>query len=307
MGTDQLDDGEETPTSGLPVSTPLDRRSVVRGGLGSVLAGSLAGCQSLLGSTDGEGDGEDDEGDTDEEQSEQNGTEQTEPGTDDEGDQSQTVVFEDDWEDGSLDGWTAYAEGGDAAFSVEPMSTPSGGSRVLRLVQSTGSGTELIAGTEAWFSGWDGEWALRTAVHTTTLDIEQDYQKFDIVPAYDPTTGDNFTLSFRLGFRDGDGNVRPTSFYGSDVTETETVRWQWEEDRWYSVEVTHDGSGTLRGTVWPSTSSKPSSPTVEATASLPSEGAWPLAVHLNGNSHAAFQFSHSSIRLSGEFDETNRN
>jgi|GEM_PF-3487905 hypothetical protein len=299
MARDDNSDTDQTPTRNDSGTVSLDRRSLVRGGLGVVVAGSLAGCQSLTGSSDG--DQGDDE--PDDEQAEETGTGTGDGG----GDQSEPVVFEDDWADGDLDGWTAYVEGGDAAASVESMSTPSGGSQVLRLAQSTGSGTKLIFGTETAFSGWGQAWSIRTAVHTTALDPDVPYQGFDIVPAYDPAAGDDYTLSFRLGFRDGDSQVRPIEFVGDDVDESSTGTRDWVEGRWYEVELTHDGSGTLQSTVWPTTSSKPSTPTVEASASLPSSGSFPIAIHLNGSRRADFRFSHSFIRLSGDLEQSGSN
>lgn len=275
----------------------MSRRNLLRGSLGAVVAGSLVGCQSLIGSTDSseaKPGGEKAESATDTEVV-------SETATPDDGsqDQERNIAFEDDWEDGDLSGWVSYNSGGDASAGIRSMTTPSGGSHVLRLSQSEGSGTELVFGTETEFAGWDGPWGVRTAFHTTALDAEEPYQKYDIIPAYDRATGDDPALAFRLGFRDGNGQVRPTRFYGPNVDSSGTDIRGWTEDQWYEVALSHDGNGGLAGTVWPTGSTRPASPTVEATISTPVTDAWPLAMHVNGNQYTDFQFSHSFISLSG--------
>jgi len=292
MGTGNHDEGARDARA---TSTPVHRRSVVRGGLGAVLAGSLAGCQSLLGSSSDAAATE-------------SATDASATDTDnDEDSQAGDAVFADDWEDGSRDGWTLYADSGNAEASVVSIGTPSGGSRVLRLSEYAGDETRVILGTETAFSGWDGAWTIRTAFQTTALDPTAASQTYDILPAYDPTVGDDFSLSFRLGFRDSGGRVLPTGFYGDSVERGGTATFDWDEGRWYQVALSHDGDGSVRGTVWPSDSERPSSPTVEATVAVPSSGSLPVAMHVDGRQYFPLQLSHSFIRLSGDLSRAGDN
>jgi len=255
----------------------IDRRAMLRGTLGVSFAGALAGCQSILG-------GEKPDDTTDEEQTE---TEDPEP----------TVVFSDDWEDGTADGWETVVAGGDGSSQVRQLSSPDAGTGVLSLSQSAGSGTEYILATENDFDVWDEAWTLRTAVHTTDLDPSENYQKYEIIPGYDEANGDDPLLAFRLGIRDGDYDVIPAQFTGEAVESESTYELDWAEDEWHAVEIAHDGDGAYTGTVWPEADTRPAGPNVEASADVSVEATRPLALHINGPSAPEFRLSHAFIEL----------
>ena len=284
MSADKPVSSEAEESETATEASPVSRRAAVRGGLGAVVTGALAGCVSVPSLTAETTPEPSDDDDTDEEGS-----------ADTEG----NVVFSDDFEDGDADDWVAYLTGGDGSSQVQSMATPGGGSTVLSLSQSEGSGTEYILGTERSFDVWAGPWTIRTAVHTTELDPTEAYQKYELVPGYDTADGDDPALAFRLGVRDGDGDLIPAQFVGTDVGNDATYEVEWAADEWYAVEITHDGTGGYAGTVWPAEEDRPSEPNVTASGPVPSDGARPLALHINGPSYPEFRLSHSVVELRG--------
>lgn len=274
MPPDAADSPGATGTSGEGNPRTVDRRRVLRGGLGTLLAGSLAGCQSLPGGSDGSA------------------------GSSPDG-RTAAPAFEDDWADGTLDGWTAYVAEGDADARVERLATPAGNAQVLSLSQSTGGGRALLFGTETAFLGWDDAWTVRTAVHTTALDPRLAFQAYHLLPAFDPDNKKAPLFRCKLGVRNGDGQLVPAGFAGHGVESVRTDDVAWEQGRWYEVELSYDGRERYTARVWPSSSQRPTVATVEASGPPRPADARPFALLINGQDDAPFRVSHSFVRLSG--------
>ena len=271
----------------------VNRRSVVRAGFAVALSSGLAGCSSDFGP---DPTAEDTETSTKTETSVEAETPPTESET-------EALFFYDDWSDGEFSDWEVVDAGGDGMAEIDTIEAPEGGPSVLSLSQSTGSGTEFIIATGPSFEGWHNEWTVRTNIHTTELDPQEDYQTYEILPAFDETLEEDTPLRFRVGIRDGNGNLRSAHFSGEAYTNSQTYEVDWTEDRWYNIEFGHDGDGTFTGTVWPADSARPMDPNVEATGPVPSTEARPLGLNIDGPGSPNFRMSHAYIELTGALTE----
>lgn len=210
--------------------------------------------------------------------------------------------FYDGWEDGEYTtdpAWEVYQQEGDFDATVVDRPAPDGGEKALSVVETTGGGTSGVIGWADSVEGWDGSWTLSGLFYTAEVPLNTPFQGHALHPYYDPTTGES-PLTVRLGFRDGNGNVRPFEIDGALVDTVESSHDPgWQEDTWYRYEVSHDGEGRYEGSLWPANGSRPAEPNAESVGAAPGSDARVGSIRVNGARNRSFDIQHAFMDWRG--------
>jgi len=256
------------------------RRALLRAGLGATAVG-LAGCESLPA-----------------ELQEGGGSTPVDDGTPTPA--VQDATFYDGWENGEMNGWTTLVAQGDGDADVEELEGPDGEDHALVVSQSSGGGSYLLVATTDGLTGWNRQWQIQTLLYTEALDPETTNQAYHVLPNHEPGTDGREPVGFKVGVRGGDGRLEPAKFTGPAVENEEVYHVSWAEDRWYQIELGHDGQGGYTARVWSPDEQRPAEPDVVATGPVPQPGERRLGLRANGPRNDSFEMAHAHVAYTVE-------
>lgn len=201
-------------------------------------------------------------------------------------------IFHDSFEDGEYKDPAWIKETGTGKATVKTTYGPATGNKALVLSQNQ-TGTSLKIRWDEKTGIWNRAWKASGVFHTDKLNSSTSQRQY-IKLYYDHNSGTS-GLVLDLGFSDSSGQTPVTIDPPGASPSSGNINWQ--EDTWYSWELTHDGSGKYTAWVWPEKNSRPSIPTVQVTGNPLGNEKRSGMIELSGSGGQAFQVRHDYVKL----------
>lgn len=163
------------------------------------------------------------------------------------------ISFEDGWENGNLTDprWLKYEDSG--KFEIVNESGPDGGNRSLSI------SPEATARTQQSFR-FDAPWRTEGAIKFPSLSLNTGFSGDFVLGNVRIGTPDQYAYDVKLEFlkeKQTDSGKAELTVPGGVSSTSKSKSMYWESDTWYSYEITHDGTGTYRLSVWKADETRP--------------------------------------------------
>lgn len=203
-------------------------------------------------------------------------------------------IFHDSFEDGEHTDPLWIKTGQDGEMQVKTEYSPENGKKALRLQENGQDSTSFSSDLQQTFDIWEQTWTARGLYKTDTID-KTTAQKHELILNANQDHADQ--IHVQLGISNNAGNNLEFRIKDEGIIDNpDSTPVNWQENTWYSWEISHDGSGTYRGRIWEYSDGKPPNPDVQVSGGTSSE-IGSISYRMNGTAGSRFQIAHDYVKL----------
>lgn len=203
-------------------------------------------------------------------------------------------VFHDSFEDGEHTDPLWIKTGQDGTMQVNTAYSPENDHKALTLQENGQNSTSFTADLQQDFDIWEQSWTAKGLYRTDSID-KTTAQIQELILNTNQNHDDQ--IHVQLGVSNHAGNDLEFRIKNEGLIDNpDGTSVNWQENTWYSWEVTHDGSGTYEGRIWEYNSGRPPNEDIQASGDTSSE-IGSLSYRMNGTAGSSFQVAHDYVKL----------